>query len=154
MRSLLVEEALRQCWTMAWGDVARELEQEVSVGGAMGVMKKMMGFMQQVCGAGFRAWVEQADVAEDTLVRDGRTLRFKCVSPKEFVTPCGPITVVRRLFQADRGGPYRAVHARRVRPASSMRYRGRPGSAKACPRSSRRAPWSGRRSPRRKRPSS
>lgn len=105
MRSLLVEEALRQCWTVAWGDVARELEQEVSVGGAMGVMKKMMGFMQQVCGAGFRAWVEQADVAEDTLVRDGQTLRFQCASPKEFVTPCGPITVVRRLFQADRGGP-------------------------------------------------
>ena len=88
-----------------WGEVAQELEQDLSVAGASAVLRKLMSLMRQVCVAGFRTWLEQADVPDDTLKHNGQTLRFKCVSPKEFLTPCGPLTVSRRLFQADRGGP-------------------------------------------------
>ena len=56
--------------------------------------------------------MEQADCSDDTLERDGRRLRFKLASAKEFATPCGPLVVTRRLFQADHGG---------LRPPSAMR---------------------------------
>lgn len=105
MRTVLVEEAMQQCWKSIWGEVAQELEQEVSVAGASAVMQKFMGLMRQVCIAGFRTWLEQADVLEDTLKQDGQTMRFKIASPKEFLTPCGPMTLSRRLFQNDLGGP-------------------------------------------------
>jgi len=105
MRTVLVEEAMQQCWKSVWGEVAQELEQDLSVAGASEVMRKLMSLMRQVCVAGFRTWLEQADVPDDTLEHNGQTLRFKCVSPKEFLTPCGPMTVSRRLFQEDRGGP-------------------------------------------------
>lgn len=105
MDTLGIEQAMKQCWEQCWPEVQAEALQGVSVQGSLAVMRKLMELMRQVCTAGFRAWLQQADCSDDTLQRDGHTLRFKLASDKEFVTPCGPMVLTRRLFQADRGGP-------------------------------------------------
>ena len=112
METLAIEQAMQQCWGLVWPEVRTAVAQEVSVAGGLVVMRRLMELMRQVCTAGFRAWLEQADCSDDTLERDGRRLRFKLASAKEFVTPCGPLVVTRRLFQADHGG---------LRPPSAMR---------------------------------
>ncbi len=42
---------------------------------------------------------------EPSLEHQGQTLRFKVLSPKTFLTSFGTITLERRLYQADAGGP-------------------------------------------------
>lgn len=105
METVRIEGAMKQCWERVWPEVQREARQGVNVASSLVVMRKLMELMRRVCVAGFRAWLEQADCSDDTLERDGRTLRFKLASEKEFVTPCGPLILRRRLFQADHGGP-------------------------------------------------
>lgn len=105
MDTLRIEQAMKQCWEQVWPEVRAEVAQGVSVASGLVVMCRLMELMRQVCRAGFRAWLEQADCWDDTLERDGCRLRFKLSSAKEFVTPCGPLVVTRRLFQADHGGP-------------------------------------------------
>lgn len=105
MDTLGIEQAMKQCWEQVWPEVRAEAAQGVNVSSGLVVMRKLMELMRRVCVAGFRAWLEQADCSDDTLERDGRRLRFKLASAKEFVTPCGPLVVTRRLFQEDHGGP-------------------------------------------------
>jgi hypothetical protein len=104
MDTVRIEQAMKQCWDQVWPEVQVEAAQGVGVSSGLVVMRKLMELMRQVCTAGFRAWLEQADCQDDTLEREGRRLRFKLASDKEFVTPCGPMRVTRRLFQEDRGG--------------------------------------------------
>ena len=105
MDTLRIEQAMKQCWEQVWPEVRAEVSQGVNVASGLVVMQKLMELMRGVCVAGFRVWLEQADCSDDTLERDGRRLRFKLASTKEFVTPCGPLVVTRRLFQEDHGGP-------------------------------------------------
>lgn len=50
------------------------------------------------------ALVARAEEPSDTLERAGTVYRCKEVSPKEWFTPWGKVSVPRRLYQADRGG--------------------------------------------------
>lgn len=105
MDTLGVERAMKQCWEDLWPQVQAVASQEVTVASSLLLMQTLQGLMRQVCAAGFRAWLEQADCQAETIQREGVTLRFKLVSRKEFLTRCGPVVLSRRLFQADRGGP-------------------------------------------------
>lgn len=105
MDTVGVEQAMKQCWDQVWPAVQADAAHDVGVRSGLVLMRRLMALMRQVCTAGFRAWLEQADCSDDVLERDGRRLRFKLASAKEFVTPCGPLVVTRRLFQEDRGGP-------------------------------------------------
>lgn len=105
MDTVGVEQAMKQCWEQVWPEVQADAAHGVGVRSGLVLMRRLMELMRQVCTAGFRAWLEQADCWDDTLERDGRRLRFKLASAKEFVTPCGPLMVTRRLFQEDHGGP-------------------------------------------------
>lgn len=104
METVRIEQAMKQCWEQLWPEVQAETTTEVSVASSLVVMRRLMELMRQVCVAGFRAWLEQADCPHGTLERGGHTLRFKLASEKEFITPCGPLIVTRRLYQADHGG--------------------------------------------------
>jgi hypothetical protein len=108
MKSLIVEDAMRQVWNSHWQAVAEELEEDVSALSAVSVMKSLVEFLRGICLAAFQAWLQQADSSEDVIERDGETLRYKLTSPKEFATPCGTLTLPRRLYQADWGGPTHA----------------------------------------------
>lgn len=104
MKSLIVEDAMRQVWNSHWNAVAEELEEDVTALSAIAVMKKLVEFLRLICLEGFKAWLQQADSQEDVIERDGEMLRYKLTSAKEFATPCGTLTLSRRLYQADRGG--------------------------------------------------
>lgn len=105
MKTLGVERAMKQCWDEFWPQVKSAASQDVTVASSLEVMQRLLGLMKQVCAAGFRAWLEQADCRDEMIQREGISLRFKLVSRKEFLTLCGPVVVSRRLYQADLGGP-------------------------------------------------
>lgn len=54
--------------------------------------------------AGYRAFLCQYECGENTIVRDGKAMRLKMMSAKEFMTPFGKMTLERNVYQADRGG--------------------------------------------------
>ena len=54
--------------------------------------------------AGYRAFLCQYESDADTIAHEGKTMRFKMVQGKKFVTPFGKMTLARKLYQADRGG--------------------------------------------------
>ena len=53
----------------------------------------------------FRQWLLQFESDADVIVVDGKTYRFKMVAEKEFLTKFGHLTIPRRLYQQDTGGP-------------------------------------------------
>ena len=55
--------------------------------------------------AAYKAFLESYDRPEPQIELQGQTLRYKLVSPKTFLTAFGTITLERRLYQADTGGP-------------------------------------------------
>jgi hypothetical protein len=55
--------------------------------------------------AAYQAFLESYDRPEPQIEHQGQTLRYKLVSPKAFLTPFGTISINRRLYQADTGGP-------------------------------------------------
>ena len=54
--------------------------------------------------AGYQAYLEAHDTSEPTIEVEGEVYRWKMVSPKEFLTPGGPMVLGRNLYQADSGG--------------------------------------------------
>jgi hypothetical protein len=105
MRSLQVQAAIRKCFDAAWGELACEVEKEVTPESASTVFLKLFECLKEVFQTGFKAWLEASDVCDKTINRNGELLRFKFVSPKTFWTLIGPVNVERRLYQGDRGGP-------------------------------------------------
>jgi hypothetical protein len=54
--------------------------------------------------AGYKTYLEAHDTQEPTINVEGEVYRWKMVSPKEFLTPGGPMVLGRNLYQADSGG--------------------------------------------------
>ena len=57
--------------------------------------------------SGFQRLAQACEIAEGTMVADGRVYRFKQVVDKEWMSLWGKVVVPRRLYQEDRGGPSR-----------------------------------------------
>jgi len=53
----------------------------------------------------FKMWLLQFECHTDVLVHEGKTYRFKMIAEKEFLTEFGHLTLPRRVFQQDNGGP-------------------------------------------------
>ena len=53
---------------------------------------------------GLRTFLQQFESKAETIVHEGKTMRFKKISEKNFMTPFGKMTLSRNLYQADRGG--------------------------------------------------
>ena len=62
---------------------------------------------RQVGRAGFQHLAQGCEIAEDTVVNEGRVYRFKQVVNKEWMTLWGKVVMPRRLYQHDRGGASR-----------------------------------------------
>jgi len=54
---------------------------------------------------GLRTWLATAETDAETIEVNGVTYRYKLESEKEFLTPGGMLTLVRRVYQPDAGGP-------------------------------------------------
>lgn len=53
----------------------------------------------------YKYFLERYDVQQPRIEWQGQTLRFKAVSPKTFLTSFGAISIDRRPYQANTGGP-------------------------------------------------
>jgi hypothetical protein len=80
------------------------LSGEVSPGRAEEVGRALTEAVSAGWVAGFRTWLEQHDAPEETIQRQGLVYRYKLDSEKEFLTPGGPLTLRRRVYQPDAGG--------------------------------------------------
>src|SRR5438552_703276 len=69
-----------------------------------GFLQGLRAMLNQLGRDALLAMLAQKDEAADIIEREGRALRFKQVSRKDWLTPFGGIAVPRRFFQADRGG--------------------------------------------------
>lgn len=105
MNTLLIHDVIVQAWNRLWPELAADFARDLSPTSSARVLQQLFATLQQVARAGFEAWLVQNDAPAPTLERDGQTLRFKMTSAKEFLTPLGPVSVPRRVFQGDRGGP-------------------------------------------------
>jgi len=54
--------------------------------------------------AGYQTYLEAHDTHEPTIEVEGEVYRWKMASPKEFLTPGGPMVLERSLYQPDSGG--------------------------------------------------
>ena len=54
--------------------------------------------------AGYKTYLEAHDIQEPTIHVGGEVYRWKMISPKEFLTPGGPMVLGRNLYQTDSGG--------------------------------------------------
>jgi len=72
---------------------------------AENVVKLIEDAVQTAGREAFREWLMQSECREDVIVIGGKTYRFKMDSQKEFLTKLGAMTVSRRMFQQDTGGP-------------------------------------------------
>ena len=105
MDTSAIHEVMMQAWTDEWSQLEAELARELSPASSGRVLKQLLETVRPVAVAGFRAWLLRHEHPESTLVRDGQKLRFKRTDAKKFLTPLGPVTVERRVFQHDLGGP-------------------------------------------------
>ena len=61
--------------------------------------------LDQVGRAGFLKLAQASETTARTVVREGTVYRFKQRADKQWLTLWGKVSVSRRLFQPDRGGP-------------------------------------------------
>ena len=60
-----------------------------------------------VAGAeGFKTYLAQNEIHENTIVHEGEKYQFNCTSKKEFQTPLGKTVVQRRLYQNKNGDSF------------------------------------------------
>ena len=81
------------------------LASEVSPGMAEEMNRLLGQAMSAGWTEGLQAWLATAETDVETIDIDGITHRFKLESEKEFLTPGGMITLTRRVYQPDAGGP-------------------------------------------------
>ena len=83
----------------------RLLDQELTPDSA----EQISGLLTQAMSAGwvaaFRAWLTAHECQDETVDVDGQLYRYKLDSDKEFLTFGGLMTVSRRVYQPDAGGP-------------------------------------------------
>jgi hypothetical protein len=96
---------------------SREFEQEMFERGQEWDLEQLTGDLAQqaqialvesfchASRAAYQSFLESYDRPEPQIEHQGQTLRYKADSPKTFLTAFGTITLDRRLYQADAGGP-------------------------------------------------
>jgi hypothetical protein len=81
------------------------LDGELTPENAEAVAKVMTQAASQAWVEGFRTWLQAHETEVGTLDIDGKTYRYKLDVEKEFLTPGGTMTIARRVYQPDAGGP-------------------------------------------------
>jgi hypothetical protein len=81
------------------------LNGELSPENAESVSRVMTEAASQVWVEGFRTWLQSHETEAATIEIEGKTYRYKRDVEKEFLTPGGTMTIARRVYQRDAGGP-------------------------------------------------
>ena len=56
------------------------------------------------CREAFKQWLLQHECQDDSIIKNGKTYRYKMDAEKEFLTRFGHLVIPRRLYQQDSGG--------------------------------------------------
>jgi hypothetical protein len=81
------------------------LNGELSPENAEAVSRVMTEAASQVWVEGFRTWLKAHETEAPLIEIGGKSYRYKLDVEKEFLTPGGTMTIVRRVYQPDAGGP-------------------------------------------------
>ena len=67
------------------------------------VTKCIMGAVMEAAAAGFKTYIQENEIRDNTVVHDGKKYRFSRSSNKEFSTIFGKSVIERRLYQDENG---------------------------------------------------
>jgi len=81
------------------------LGQNLSADEAENVIQQLEQTVHEAAREAFKQWLLQFESDADVLMVDGQIYRFKMVAEKEILIKFGHITIPRRLYQQDAGGP-------------------------------------------------
>jgi len=82
-----------------------ELGEQLSIEDAENVVEHLRQTVHEAAREAFKHWLLQFESDADVLVVDGKIYRFKIVAEKEILTKFGHVTIPRRIYQQDSGGP-------------------------------------------------
>jgi hypothetical protein len=101
----LIEVAMREFRQkmMEWGENVATERLTPEIAGQVSVLLKEA--LTAAGRAAFQAFVQSYNPTDPTWEVNGQPLRWKRLSPKEFLSFFGPLTLERSLYQADEGGP-------------------------------------------------
>ena len=105
VKTTLTKNAKEQKMTLVVDWQNGRTGKHLSADEAENVIKLLEQRLQEAGREVFRQWLLQFESDADVIVVDGKTYRFKMVAEKEFLTKFGHITIPRRLYQQDTGGP-------------------------------------------------
>jgi hypothetical protein len=81
------------------------LGKRLSIDDAENVVEYLRHTVHEAAREAFKHWLLQFESDADVLVVDGKIYRFKMIAEKEILTKFGHVTIPRRLYQQDTGGP-------------------------------------------------
>ena len=79
--------------------LADEAEQDLSPALAQRVTRGLQESASAACRAAFRVFIERKETDAEQVEVEGEIYRFKCVSPKDFLSLWGKVRIARRLYQ-------------------------------------------------------
>jgi hypothetical protein len=82
---------------------SEKLDAELTAENAEIVTKCLMEAVMEAALAGFKTYLQENEIRENTIEHDGQKYQFKCTSPKEFSTLFGKTVLARRLYQNENG---------------------------------------------------
>jgi hypothetical protein len=82
---------------------ADHLNAGLTPGHAQVVTRCIMDAVMEAASAGFKTYIQENEIRENTIVHDGQKYQFNRTSPKEFSTIFGKSVIERRLYQNENG---------------------------------------------------
>lgn len=101
MNTLSILESIRNTFTQSLADLTPALDADVTPGHADKLLRQLTELLRTTVLHAFQQWLQTAERPEPRVQHDGLWYRFKYLRSRTFLTPLGPITLERRLFQTD-----------------------------------------------------
>ncbi len=105
MKTTLTMNAKEQKLTLVIDLKNGPLGKTLSADEAENIIQHLETGLRQAGREAFKQWLLRFESDADVLVVNGKTYRFKMTAEKEFLTKFGHVSLSRRLYQQDSGGP-------------------------------------------------
>lgn len=105
MKTTLTRNAKEQTLSLLIDCQNGRLGKRLTADEAEHVVRHLEEQLHEVGREAFKQWLLQFESDAEVLVVDGKTYRFKMTAEKEFLMKFGHVTIARRLYQQDVGGP-------------------------------------------------
>ena len=105
MKTMLTKNVKEQTLSLLIDCQNGRLGKRLTADEAENVVRHLEAQLHEVGREAVKAWLLQFESDAEVLVIDGKTYRFKMTAEKEFLMKFGHVTIARRLYQQDCGGP-------------------------------------------------